>query len=125
MKRYDALESPNAAEWLDLDEQERLDLVLRYHRRARERIPNVHLHAIIHAIVENQIAMGDELPVRRTLERLLAEGLDRHDAIHAIGSVLAWQMYGTLRHDPGPGDPNREYWAKLEDLSAEGWREGR
>jgi len=34
-----------------------------YHRRARIRLPNEKVHAVIHAIVENQIALGDELPV--------------------------------------------------------------
>jgi hypothetical protein len=31
--------------------------------------------------VENQAALGDEIPVRGTLERLMGEGLDRHAAI--------------------------------------------
>jgi hypothetical protein len=43
---------------------------------------------LLHGIVENQIALGDELPVERTVKRLIAEGLDRHNAIHAIASVI-------------------------------------
>ncbi|MGY4231832.1 hypothetical protein ACVIIW_000779 [Bradyrhizobium sp. USDA 4449] len=44
-------------------------------------------HAKFYAIVESQIADA-ELPVRGTVERLMAEGIDRHEAIHAVGSVL-------------------------------------
>src|SRR5437016_9813537 len=50
-------------------------------------------------VVENQVALGDEIPVRRTLERLRAEGLDRHDAVHAAGSVLAKRIYDLLRSE--------------------------
>jgi hypothetical protein len=31
--RYDALKAPDPAEWLELDEQERIGLVREYHRR--------------------------------------------------------------------------------------------
>jgi hypothetical protein len=39
-------------------------------------------------MVETQIALGDETPARRTAQRLMDAGLDRHEAIHAIGWVL-------------------------------------
>ena len=83
------------------------------------------LHATIHVIVENQVALGDEIPVRRTLERLRAEGLDRHDAVHAVGSVVAKRIYELLKEGLPTGDPNEPYWAELENLTAEGWRHGR
>ena len=93
--RYDPLRTPDAEQWLDLDEMERMDLVADYHRRARIKLPNPRLHATLHVIVENQILLADETPVAATLERLLAEGLDRHDAIHAIASVLSGAMFDT------------------------------
>jgi hypothetical protein len=49
---------------------------------------SIRAHAANHVIVENQLAMGDATVVPATLARLMQEGLDRHDAIHAIGSVL-------------------------------------
>jgi hypothetical protein len=76
-------------------------------------------------VVESQIAMGDEIPVRSTAQRLMAEGLDRHDAVHAIGSVLAGFMNDLLR-DPPPDadtDPNAQYFAELQQLTASGWLE--
>jgi len=80
---YDPLEAPDPEEWMALDEQERIDLVRDYHRRAGIRLPNEKLHATLHAIVEAQIALGDETPAGRIAQRLISEGLDRHDAIHA------------------------------------------
>jgi len=123
--KYDPQRAPDPKTWLALDEEERIVLVLQYHRRARVRVPNSRLHATIHVIVENQVALGDEIPVRRTLERLRAEGLDRHDAVHAIGSVTAKHIYDLLKEGPPAGDPNEPYWAELENLTAEGWRRGR
>jgi hypothetical protein len=80
------------------------------------------LHAAIHVIVENQVAMGDELPVRRVLERLRREGLDRHEAIHAIGSVLANHLSDLLATGPRTVDAHAPYWTELERLTAERWQ---
>jgi hypothetical protein len=123
---YDPLIEPDAAEWLALDEQERIDLVVAYHEFAGIRVPNATVHAIFHAVVENQIAEGDTLPVKRTAQRLMREGLDRHDAIHAIGSVLAGHMNDLMKmhsagHDSGT-DSNARYFAELEHLTADAWR---
>jgi hypothetical protein len=127
MKQYDPLKSPGPEEWLSMDEQERISLAKDYHRRASIRLPNETVHAVVHAIVENQIALGDETPVRRTVQRLMAEGLDRHDAIHAVGMILmefiSDVMSGAEAEHPEPGrDPNRPYYAALETLTAESWR---
>jgi hypothetical protein len=87
--RYDAHNAPDPEEWLELDESDRLDLIKRYHIRAKLPVgENERLHAAAHVIVENQVAMGEATVVPATLARLMREGLDRHDAIHAIGSVL-------------------------------------
>jgi len=125
MKHYDPKNLPDAAAWLALDEAERIDLVLRYHRRARVGLLNATLHAAIHAVVENQVALGDQIPVRRALERLQAEGLDRHEAIHAVGSVLAKHMYDLLKAGVPPADPSKPYLDELEQLTAESWRDAR
>lgn len=56
--------------------------------------------------------------MRRTLERLLHEGLDRHDAVHAIGSVLSAHMYHIMKEqDPGT-DPNAAYYRAARDFAA-------
>jgi hypothetical protein len=120
VQRYDPLEAPDPEEWLELDEQERIDLVRDYHRRAGIRLPNEKLHATLHAIVEAQIALGEETPAGRIAQRLIGEGLDRHDAIHAIGMVLAEHIYDVLKTTKSDKDPNAPYFAALERLTAEG-----
>jgi hypothetical protein len=119
---YDPLVGPDPDDWLSLDEQERIDAVMDFHRRARIRLPNAKVHAVAHAVVENQIAEGDALPVRRTLERLMGEGLDRHDAVHAIGMVLLGHLNDLMKAGEVEGDPNLKYFAELERLTADEWR---
>lgn len=129
IREYDPLTEPAPEQWLALDEQERIDLVLLYHRRAGIRFPREQLHAVLHVVVESQIA-DPELPVRRTAQRLMSEGLDRHNAIHAIGSVLAGHLNNLMREAKSDGhrvetkssrDPNEDYFAELEALTAEAW----
>jgi len=121
MKRYDPLKPPDPEAWLALDEGRRIDLVRQYHVRARIKLPNANIHAVIHATIETQAAMGDEMPARKTLARLMREGLDRHDAIHAAGSVLAQHLFDLMHSENAPEDPNRAYFAALEKLTAEDW----
>jgi hypothetical protein len=113
VQRYDPLEAPDPEEWLELDEQERIDLVREYHRRAGIHLPNEKLHATLHAIVEAQIALKEETPAGRIAQRLIGEGLDRHDAIHAIGMVLAEHIYDVLKTTQSDKDPNAPYFAAL------------
>jgi hypothetical protein len=120
--RYDPDEHIVSDAWLALDESERMRLVARYHRRQRIRLPNETIHAAAHVIVENQIALGDAFPAKAVLFRLMNEGLDRHEAIHAIGSVLSETLFAVLSKDDEDGDPNAAYVEKLKSLSAESWR---
>jgi hypothetical protein len=113
---------PDAEAWQALDEGEQIRLVRQYHRRAGVKLPNAILHAAIHTVVENQIAVGDDIPVHQTIERLQAEGLDRHEAIHAVGLVLSEHIYDLMKSPPVNEYPNERYWTALAELSAESWR---
>jgi hypothetical protein len=118
---YDPAVGPEPAVWLGLDDGERVVVVREYHKRAKERADNPELHAIIHATVETQLAEGDPA-VKAGFDRLSEQGLDRHNVVHAIGSVLADAIYGVMKteraHDP------LEYARKLSELTAEGWLHG-
>ena len=81
MKTYDPEIGTSSAEWLAIDEAERIALVESYHRRRHIRVPQSTLHATIHVVVENQIALGEAVVID-ALARLRAEGLTRHDAMH-------------------------------------------
>ncbi len=101
MEAYDPLTAPDPDTWQAIGEAERIGLVIAHHRAAGAELPNERLHATIHVVIENQVAMGEEIPARATLARLMREGpkhkrLDRHDAIHAVGSVLAGFLHELL-----------------------------
>jgi len=124
LKEYDPLEGPDPREWLAMDEGERIQLVLDYHRRAGIEVPNEVLHAVFHAVVENQAALGEETPVREALERLMGEGLDRHEAIHAVGCVLAEHMWGVMGGEVSEeGDLRAAYFEDVRRLTVGRWLE--
>lgn len=124
MKPYNPDISPAAVQWLELDETERIELVSAYHRRRRIRLPNDQLHAVIHVVVENQVALGESVVVN-TLARLQTEGLSRHEALHAVGSVLVEDLYTLMHEDSGMTDEAyRRYLDRLGTLSAKTWRAG-
>jgi len=124
MTRYHPKHAPDPHTWLAMDDDERARLVEDYHHRMHIRLDNPRLHAMAHVLVEHQIAVGDAMPVRRTLDRLMRQGLNRHDAIHAIGAVLFEQMRNVTANrgaDPDT-DLNIPYFAALERLTPESWR---
>jgi HD superfamily phosphodiesterase len=120
--QYDPHEHIKSDAWLALDESERMQLVRRYHRRERIRLPNETIHAVVHVIVENQVSLGDAFPAKAALLRLMKEGLDRHEAIHAIGSVLSEKLFEVMSKREAGDDLNADYMEKLRSLTAESWR---
>src|SRR5947207_15955671 len=95
-----------------------------YDHRKKSRPPNVQLRAVIHVVVENQLALGEEIVIG-TLARLQREGLSRHDALHAIGSVLAADLYELMQESAETtGDAYRRYLERLQKLTARTWRAG-
>lgn len=99
----------------------RIDLIKQHHEAQAIDLPNAPLHAVTHLVVENQIAEGDALPVRQQLQQLMAQGLDRHDAIHAIGAVLMGHLNDLTTGRITDADPNRRYYSALRRLSARQW----
>ena len=121
--RYEADKAPDPEEWLELDESERIDLVIDYHRRAKKPVgQDKKLHAIAHIIVESQVAMGDATVVPATLNRLMQEGLNRHDAIHAIASVLMGIIVDMFKNRDKQVDINAQYGRELSELTAASWQ---
>ena len=121
MDTYDPLNPPDPCEWLSMDEDERIELAIAHHRKAGVELPNEQIHGAVHTIVENQIALGDEIPIRANLDRLVKEGLDRHEAVHAIGSVLVEFLQDTLNNDESAPNINKSYYQELDKLKAAEW----
>jgi hypothetical protein len=123
MDTYDPLYPPDPQTWLDLDEGQRLDLVSEYHESTGEEIPSIPAHAAFHVIVENQLAERFS-PMEAALQRLLVEGLDRHDALHAVASLLAEHLHNIMKGHSPEADPNDPYYQALEKLSVVTWGAG-
>ncbi len=119
-RMYDPLNAPDPDDWQSMGEDERMMLVMEYHREAGVELPNEQVHAVVHVVVENQITLGDEMSAQATLERLMREGLDRHEAIHAIGSVLVDFVQTPIRDDAAPR-ANERYNEELKKLTAAEW----
>lgn len=121
MSRYNPLKAPEPKRWLETDENERIEFVRVYHEKAKIKVPNDVAHAAVHVIVENQLASG-EAAVVDACERLQEEGLDRHEALHAIGSELVQHMERVRRSGVSGAKANQEYFAALGRLTAKKWK---
>jgi hypothetical protein len=124
MKHYDPDVDPIASEWLALDEKRRIRLVKEHHRAARLDPPHINGHAATHTIVENQIAM-QVASVLRAMQRLMDDGLSRHDAVHAVGCVLIEHFHeATTTRDPTFARTSAaRYDVAIDRLTAQVWRD--
>lgn len=118
--QYDPNQQPDAKKWLELDESERLDSVGAYHKKKKIKLSNVEGHAAAHTVIETFIANGREA-VLQTCDRLIADGLDRHEAIHAICFVFMQLMHESLQNPNYKGDPEKELYEKLSKLTKASW----
>jgi hypothetical protein len=122
---YDPECAPDPKEWLALGESDRIRLAQSFHVSARIKGPGLKAHAAFHAVVENQIATGFG-PICRAVVRLQKEGLSRHQAIHAVGSIVAKFLHASIG---GPGSESVATMqgrmnAEIESLSAAQWQTG-
>jgi hypothetical protein len=122
---YDPDIGPDPAHWLALEEAERLRQARDYHERHDPLLAEPDIHAAIHVMIENQIATDDETPAREALERLMVEGLSRHEAIHALGSVLTEMISAIANRDDGEEAERFRadaYNGAIARITAEDWR---
>lgn len=120
---YDAEIRLNDSDWSELDELDKILAVDVYHREKKPH-PLAHVahhHAIIHVAIEDQNLSGDPPETRVALERLIGEGLSRHEAIHAIGSIL-YETVSSLIDDDREPDMNA-YARDLATLTRSTWEE--
>jgi hypothetical protein len=110
MPGYHPLIAPAPESWGALTGAERRALVAACQREAGVTTPLPDDHTLLHVRVENAIAAGPDTAAARAAARLMAEGLDRHDTIHALDSVL-------LVESPD------QHGAGLGRLTADAWRQ--
>lgn len=75
---------------------------------------NPRLHLTFHEIVATQLWDDDPAETWSTAQRLLAEGHERHEVLHMLGSVVAREVWGTLERRE-PFDRER-YASALDEL---------
>lgn len=94
--RYDVANPPAPGVWLAMDEQDRIAVVRDAHVRTGAPVgENPDAHALIHTMVENQLAEG--LPsIVDAYERCRAAGLGRHTTVHALASVVTRHMLAMM-----------------------------
>lgn len=117
--RYDPEVTPDRVEWLATTEADRLAAVRRHHKSVTRGTESPALHAAIHVVVETQLAERHPAATA-AMDRLIADGLSRHDALHAIGSLVAEDIFDILK-SRRPHDP-KTYARKLYQLTAASWR---
>ena len=124
MDKYDPSVEPIAEIWLGFSESEQNDLVREYHKNADEPLAEeaLAIHTALHVVVENQIALRTE-PVPETVNRLMRQGLDRHEALHAVAAVLSNDIVEIINDRQSSWNP-ATYRRRLEKLTAKRWRKG-
>jgi hypothetical protein len=104
---YDPSRAPDPRAWLATPEAERVELCEKAHATpppSHPPIENARLHAAVHAVVENQLALGQPPHVRAALERLMAQGMTRHEAVHEVGTVVSELIFDLVKKKR-PFDP--------------------
>lgn len=97
-KDYDVAHPPSPAEWLAMDEGERILAVEEAHRRTGSPTGgSPTAHATIHVMVENQLAEGQPGSVA-AYDRFRAAGIGRHTTVHALASVVTRHMMSMLQN---------------------------
>ncbi len=124
MNRYDPTIVPDPKTWLALSEHRRIDLVVAYHKKQKHKLPSIKVHAVIHVVIENQIA-ENLAAVVDAMSRLSLQGLDRHASIHAIGSVLGEHIHEILQsgNTDSAEVSNTRYVAAVARLTVQQWHQ--
>ncbi len=106
-------EDDEEGEQLDLDDEDEDETILRVRKQHpqyaqyfegvdaifdySEESSQARVHVAMHTAVENQIRLNTPPEAREALDRLMAQGMSRHDAIHAIAGLLAGQLWHVLK----------------------------
>ena len=77
---------------------------------------NPFLHVVYHRLLAEQAESGEPPETRATLDRLVAEGLARHEAEHRVMEILVTEMFSMLTRR-GPFD-RESYRTRLDRLTA-------
>lgn len=124
--KYDPAKRVDPSWWRSLGEEERVSVVEAAHvvpEAWHQPIYESRPHALLHVIAENLVARGDDTPVYAALQRLVRQGLGRHDAIHALSSVCSEHARAIGSGRASPDDPPPEGQIRTAAaMTASSWR---
>ena len=80
------------------------------------------LHASFHVIIENQLAENITIVVQ-TVAKLMRQGLDRHEAIHAIAAIISEDVLKVAKGE-GEAFTMKKFRKRFEKITAKRWRKG-
>ena len=113
---------PDPEEWLSIDDSEKQVIVEAGLQAIEAGIgEGFTFHCVTHIIVENQVAANDaDVPTGQVIDSLMEQGLDRHEAIHAVGSVIMTTMHSMVQKKEvfDPAANAADMWA----LNADDWK---
>ena len=119
---YDADVGPDGPGWLALDDEEQMQRVQKYHEltsKPGDEPPNLQRHVGMHVLVEQQVARDEPPEAAQALARLRRDGMNRHDAVHAIGFILTEHMKRAMESRT-PVDESA-YGRELSQLTLKSW----
>ncbi len=124
MDKYNPNKPVDSENWLALDEALRIELVHDFHSEldVEMAVDALKVHSSIHVIVENQLAMGVDL-IPETIAKLTRQGLNRHEAIHAIGAIISEDIFDVMKGNAEEFSPIK-YRRKLDKITAKRWLKG-
>ena len=124
MKQYNASKKPTPELWLSLDDDARLELVEQYVEKFERKIDDSakSIHASIHMVVENQLALNEDVTIK-AYQRLMQQGLKRHETIHAIGAIILESIESGMKEKSD--EPIVNYKNRLRKLTAKRWIKGK
>jgi len=101
-----------------------MDIVRDFHEASGEEFPEdaLEMHTIFHVTVENQLAEKVEL-LPETIAKLTRQGLDRHEAIHAIAAIISEDIFDLWKGNKTEFS-TKQYRRKLEKITAKRWKKG-
>ena len=129
MDTYNPDKKMNPETWLALDEDEQQELIEEYVLTEELDLGDdvsFTLHAAAHTLVETQLAM-DEKDTVDAYDRLIRQGLKRHETIHALAAVIFEGVHQSMQenmNEPG-ADLTIRYKSRLRKLTAKKWLKGK
>lgn len=119
LTEYDPDRAPDPEAWRAGNEMALVELVQAYHRAQQVPLANERVHAALHVMVENQVALGAQTPVADAVARLMDEGMSRHDAVHAIGAIVSKHMHRAT--STGVPISREAYFADVRAVTTDAW----